>query len=164
MRRSGGIALVCWLSCGLFSGLVAGATDAGCIAGKVREIKTFEPIPFAVISIDTITAVAQADSSGEFCIDGVAPGLHAIRAQAEGFVLRERDSVLVTADSCAVVEICMEYEVIEIEGAPIGETPSDLLHDFDTQALRQLTSERIRNLPAATIYDILRKRGGVVVR
>ncbi len=163
MRWCGVIALVCLLGCCLRSSSVADATGAGCIAGKVRVLKTNESVPFALISIDSIP-VAQADSIGEFHIHGVAPGLHAICAQEDGFVLRTLDSVLVTADSCTCVDLHMEPEVIEVDGIPISITPSDLLHIVDTQAQRQLTSETIRNLPAATIYDILRQRGGVVVR
>lgn len=157
MRRCGVIALVCLLGCGLRSSSVADATGAGCIAGKMRVLKTNESVPFALISVDSIP-VAQADSIGEFRIHGVAPGQHAIRAQANGFVFRKHDSVLVTADSCTFVDLHLEPEVIQIEGAPIGVTPRDILHLCDTQAQRQLTSETIRNLPAATIYDILRQR------
>lgn len=163
MRRCGlFVILLLALSSKAFSN---DSTGVGCIMGVTEKTMLSRPVPFIFLCLDDSSECVVTDSRGQFCFDNVSPGYHLVILRTAGFVLYRIDSVWVGPDSCSwkVVEMYEMDEIIHGSCTLLIYWPP--LIEFDeTQSARRFISEQLRALPALDIYDILRQRGGVVVR
>lgn len=147
----------------LFTSASVFAGSTGKIRGKIINKKSKEPVPFAVVQIDGTTMGAQADPSGEYIIINVSPGMYSITATLTGWTSVRTEKVEVRVDATANVDFAMEESIVETE-AQIVTAERDLLRVTETADLRQITAESIKNMPVATVAELLKVQVGVVER
>ncbi len=147
----------------LFAAASVFAGSTGRVKGKITNKKTKEAVPFAVVQIDGTTMGAQADPNGEFLIINVPPGMYSITANLTGWTSVRTEQVEITVDATRTVDFAMEESIVETE-AQIVVAERDLLRVTETANLRQITAENIKNMPVATVADLLKAQVGVVER
>ncbi len=147
----------------IFAAASVFAGSTGRVKGKIINKKTKEAVPFAVVQIDGTTMGAQADPNGEFLIINVPPGMYSITANLTGWTPVRTEQVEVRVDATVTVDFAMEESIVETE-AQIVIAERDLLRVTETANLRQITAENIKNMPVATVADLLKAQVGVVER
>lgn len=148
-----------WLLAVVASQVLSGET--GKIHGKVINLKTKAPIPFAVVVIDSTTMGAQADVNGEYVIINVPPGKYRLCARVTGYVQLCVTELSVTANATTTQDFSLNESVVESQ-AQIITAERDLLKQTATANIRQITPEEIKNMPVQTVQDILQAQVGVV--
>ncbi len=159
LLRSGFVLMVI----ALFAAASVFAGSTGRVKGKITNKKSKEAVPFAVVQIDGTTMGAQADPNGEFLIINVPPGMYSITATLTGWTPVRTQQVEVRVDATVTVDFAMEESIVETE-AQIVVAERDLLRVTETANLRQITAENIKNMPVATVSDLLKAQVGVVER
>ncbi len=147
----------------LFASASVFAGSTGKLKGKIIDKKSKNPVPFAVVQIDGTTMGAQADPNGEYIIINVPPGMYSVTASLTGWGSVKTTNVEVRVDGTAQVDFSMEESIVETE-AQIVIAERDLLRVTETANLRQITAENIKNMPVATVTDLLKAQVGVVER
>lgn len=148
---------------GLFTAASVFAGSTGRIKGKITNKKSKEPVPFAVVQIDGTTMGAQADPNGEYLIINVPPGMYSVTATLTGWTSVRTEKVEVRVDATIPVDFAMEESIVETE-AQIVTADRDLLRVTETANLRQITAESIKNMPVATVTELLKTQVGIVER
>jgi len=148
-----------WLLAVVASQVLSGET--GKIRGKIINLKTKAPIPFAVVQIDSTTMGAQADVNGEYLIINVPPGKYRLCARVTGYAVSCVTELTVSANTTTTQDFNLEESAVETE-AQIVTAQRDLLKQTATANLRQITPEEIKNMPVKTVQDVLQAQTGVV--
>lgn len=147
----------------LFASASIFAGSTGKVKGKITDKKSKDALPFAIVQIDGTTMGAQADQNGEYIIINVPPGMYSVTASLQGRTSVRTEKVEVRVDATAQIDFSMEESIIETE-AQIIVAERDLLRVTETANLRQITAEAIKNMPVATVTDLLKAQVGVVER
>lgn len=144
------------------SSVFAGTT--GKIKGKVINKKTKEPIPGAPVQIEGTTMGALTGPDGEYMIINVPPKVYNLVAKLVGFVAVKVEKVEVSADHTSTVDLSLEETTIVTDQVVTVVAPRDLLKLTETQNMRQLTAETIKNMPVTTVAELMAIQVGVVSR
>jgi outer membrane receptor protein involved in Fe transport len=144
------------------SSVFAGTT--GKIKGKVINKKTKEPIPGAPVQIEGTTMGALTGPDGEYMIINVSPKVYNVVAKLVGYIPMKVEGVEVTVDHTSIADLMLEETTIIIDKPQVVTAERDLLRLTETQNMRQLTAENIKNMPVTTVAELMAIQVGVVTR
>jgi outer membrane receptor protein involved in Fe transport len=144
------------------SSVFAGTT--GKIKGKVINKKTKEPIPGAPVQIEGTTMGALTGPDGDYMIINVPPKVYNVVSKLVGYIPMKVEGVEVQVDHTAIADLMLEETTIQIDKPQIVTAERDLLRLTETQNMRQLTAETIKNMPVTTVAELLAIQVGVVSR
>lgn len=142
------------------SSVFAGTT--GKIKGKVINKKTKEPIPSAPVQIEGTTMGALTGPDGDYMIINVPPKTYSLVSKPVGYVPMKVEGVEVTVDHTTTQDLMLEETTIQIKDAQVVTAERDLLRLTETQNMRQLTAESIKEMPVTTVQELLQIQVGVV--
>ncbi len=145
------------------SSAVLFAGNTGKLRGKLINSKTKEPLPFGVVQIDGTTMGAQADANGEYIIINVPPGTYNVTAKLQGYQSVKTENVEILVDRTTTVNFSLQESVVEME-TQIVEAPRDLLKVDQSNNVRQITAENIKNMPVTNVQELMKTQVGVVER
>ncbi len=139
------------------------STNTGRIKGKVINAKTKDPVAFAVIQIMGTTMGAQADQNGEYLLINVPPGKYELCATLTGWTKVCVQELTVSANATTAQDFALNEAVIETDVA-IVVADRELSAQNETAHIRQIKPADIKNMPVATVADLLKAQVGVVER
>ena len=148
----------------MFAAASVFAGTTGKIRGKVTNKKTGEPIPSAPVQIEGTTMGALTGPDGEYLIINVPPKVYSLVSRPVGYVPMKVEQLEVTVDRTAVADMALEETTINLKEVQVVTAERDLLRQTDTQNMRQLTAESIKNMPVTTVQELLQIQVGVVER
>lgn len=134
----------------LFAGLLMVASTTswaqkGIIKGRVFNEINNEPLEFATILVQNTTQGAFADSSGNFEIKGLTPGLYNVEARYGGFQSEVIYEVQVTNSKPYVLEIPMREDDVSTDSVVIVASPFKRIEEAPLSLRTIGTSEIKRN-------------------
>ena len=129
----------------------------GEIRGQVVDLLSGRGVPGALVELSASGRATRTDASGEFRIQGVDPGEHAIRASSPGYTARSKT---VTARNGTVIRLRLELApvALEVEGVQVvgrRRTEFGAIH---------VDREQMEGSGAQTALELLRRLPGVVVQ
>lgn len=117
----------------------------GIIKGRVFNEINNSPLEFATILVQNTTNGAYADSSGNFEIKGLKPGLYNVEAKYGGFQTEVVYEIQVTNSKPYVIEIPMREEEISTDSVVIVASPFKRIEEAPLSLRTIGTSEIKRN-------------------
>ena len=130
---------------GLLFGEPGQAEPAGSLRGRLTDAETGDPLPGVVISVTGTHLGAWADESGDFRIEGLAPGTHTLEATHVGYESLRRE-VSVDAGADATVDLALSPQAIRLSAVTV--TPSRFaIMGREPHARQTLTEEQIQTIP-----------------
>ncbi|MFO8129492.1 MAG: TonB-dependent receptor [Bacteroidales bacterium] len=137
-----------WILALLFfwhSGLTA---QNGVIKGRIFNINTNDPIPFANIVLYDQQTGSTSDLDGNFIITGLEPGFYKLAASAIGFRTRITEEMQVTNARPVFVDVGMEPATVELEAVLVRASPFDRKKESPV-SLRSLGISEIEKNPGS---------------
>lgn len=138
------------------------STNTGKIKGKVINIKTKEPVAYAVIQLSGTTMGAQADPNGEYLIINVPPGKYELCATLTGWVSSCVMELNVTANLTTTQDFSLIKRLVETE-AQVVLAERDLLN-LPPAPYIEINPADIKNQPEGTVQELMKAQVGVVER
>lgn len=118
------------------------------IRGRIVDVETRAPLPFATVSIHTVEPVigATADEDGSFRMENVPVGRHDIRASSVGYETQITPEILVTTGKEIVLDIRMKEKIAKLNEVQIKAfTRKDKpLNNMSTASARTFSIEEAR--------------------
>ncbi len=148
----------------MFAASTVFAGTTGKIRGKVVNKKTKEPIPGAPVQVEGTTMGALTGPDGEYMIINVPPQVYNVVAKLVGYIPMKVEGVQVLVDHTAVADMMLEETTIQIDKTQVVTAQRDLLRLTETQNMKQLTAETIKNMPVTTVAELMAIQVGVVSR
>lgn len=147
--------------------LPAAAQSVGQIAGTVLTVKN-APVVGAFISVDDSAPITQTDAEGNFRIDGLAAGMHAVVVRRSGF-LPATDSVDVSAATETRLTITLTEKITTLQGVTVIGTKTDLAERREQLAavpggVALVEAPQIRATRQANLKDVLQFVPGVYIQ
>src|SRR5262245_55123224 len=139
----------------------ARAQDKGTITGKVTDKRTGHALPFANVALVGVPKGGLTDSEGRYTISGVAVGTYEMKVQFLGYKPDSRPGVVVTAGKPVVVDFKLEEVIVRQEKAVEVTAERRLVEAKQGATVRTVQAAEIRNLPVATVTDVLQQQAGV---
>ncbi len=139
------------------------AQDKGSITGHVADKKTGHAIPFASVTVAEVKRGGLTDSEGQYIIGGLLPGTYTVNIQFLGYKPVSQANVTVTGGKATTVNFSMEEIVVREEKAIEVSAERRLVEVKQGTTVRSVTANEIRNLPVATLGDVLQQQAGVSV-
>lgn len=137
------------------------AQDRGTITGKVVDKRTNHALPFANVTVVGAQKGGLTDSEGRYTIGGVPVGTYEVRVQFLGYKPESRPGVVVTPGKPAVVDFRLEDVVVRQEKAVEVSAERRLVEAKQGATVRSVGANEIRNLPVATVNDVLQQQAGI---
>ncbi len=139
-----GLSLLFLLLVFVFTSPVA-ISQTGVIKGRVFNEISNAPLEFATVLVQNTGKGAYADSSGNFEIKGLEPGLYNVEARYGGFQTEVLYEIQVTNSKPYVVEIPMKEEEITTDSVLIVASPFRIIEEAPLSLRTIGTSEIKRN-------------------
>jgi carboxypeptidase family protein/outer membrane beta-barrel protein/TonB-dependent receptor-like protein len=141
--------------------LPALAEDKGTITGKVTDKRTGHALPFANVALVGVPKGGLTDSEGRFSIPGVPFGTYDVKVQFLGYKAETQPGVVVAAGKAAVLDIKLEEVIVHEEKAVEVTAERRLVEAKQGATVRSVSANEIRNLPVATVADVLQQQAGI---
>jgi Ca-activated chloride channel family protein len=132
----------------------AGAT--GQIKGTITEKKTGKPVVGASVLVVGTTRGAITDADGKYAIEGIEPGLYALRITHVLYQTVKVTDVNVASDLATEVSIPLEERSVEMKRIVVS-AESDPIDKREVSA-----SQTIEMKTVTTVQDLLKQTPGVV--
>src|SRR5262245_24550103 len=145
----------------LFAALPSAAQEAGSIVGSVVDKRSRHAIPFATVTIPEAKKGGLTDSEGQFRILGIPPGTYEVKVQFLGYQPSSQTGVVVTTGKPATAKFEMPEIVVREEKAVEVSAERRLVEVKQGATVRSVNASEIRNLPVATITDVLQQQAGI---
>lgn len=139
----------------IFITAIAGAApSAGVIKGKVINIASKQPVPFATVVVLGTQKGATTAEDGTFTIDGLQPGSYQVRVSAVGFATITLSDVVVTNTKPAELAIQIEETSLQLKDVTIT---SDYFYNppTDVNSTTSFSYEELRRAPGG-FEDVVR--------
>lgn len=138
------------------------SATAGNVKGKVTDIRTAAPLPFANIVVLGSGRGAVTNEKGEYFVSGVPPGEYTIRVSLVGYRTHEAKRIVIETHGTVVLDFKLASEDIEIEGVTVvGEAPLvDVMKTAGDQTFGREKIEQIPNVKEAK--DVIGLQAGTV--
>ena len=121
----------------------------GKVKGRVYDISTNEPLPFANIVVRGTNIGSTADLDGNFIITGLDPGFFSLNATSIGYENKVTEEFQVTNAVTTFVEIPMQAAQFELQTVVIQATPYEERNLESPLSVRTLGSMEIEKEPGA---------------
>lgn len=141
--------IILLINCRLF-----GVENSGIITGRVLDMQTKAPVPFANIIVVNTNFGAATDINGNFKISNLPPNSYQIKISAIGFRSIVKTDVMVTNTSSTYLEVLLMEEVIELEGVTV-EAGYFTQSPIELNSVRYFDYEEIRRTPGG-FEDVVR--------
>src|ERR1051326_6710336 len=141
--------------------LPALAEDKGTITGKVTDKRTGHALPFANVSLVGVPKGGLTDSEGLFSIPGVPFGTYEVKVQFLGYKPDSPPGVVVGPGKAAPLDFKLEEIVVREEKAVEVTAERRLVEAKQGATVRSVSANDIRNLPVATVADVLQQQAGI---
>lgn len=142
------------------------AAQSGALRGTVTHSGGGRPLPGAVVSVLSSTAVETARTTsradGSFRVEGLPPGIYAVRVFAIGYSMGTVPGASVPAGGMVAVDVALEERPAQLEevlvtvvskrAEPVVEAPATVF---------AITRTEIAERPALTVVDHLKSVPGV---
>ena len=139
-------------------------TGAGALKGRILDMETKEPIPFANIALfqgDELITGATSDFDGAYTIKPVQSGQYRIRASFIGYTTIELVKIPVEPDQITFqdFELPMTHETLE--AVEIVEYKVPLISKYNTTSGATFSDEEILRMPNRSSSSVATSVGGV---
>lgn len=134
----------------------------GIIEGRIFNVTTNEPVPFASIVIWGTNIGSVSDLDGRFLFTGIKPGYVELRASSVGFKQYVSEPILVTNANRVNIEISLEETVIAIDEITVKASPFRKKEESPV-SLRRISIEEIDKNPGGNrdISKVIQSYPGV---
>jgi len=139
--------------------LVWGA--GGRIKGKVTDKSTGEPLVAANVIIVGTSFGAATDANGEFIILNLQPGVYTVKASYLGYHSLTIKNVRVSEGLTTDLNFQLTPQNISVQTVTVT-AKRELIKKDATTAIRDVSSEDIKNLPVRGVQTILTLQPGVI--
>jgi hypothetical protein len=139
-------------------------SQTGSIQGKVLDVETNEPIPFANVAIfsgGSLLTGATTDFDGKYAVRSLRPGSYSVRASFIGYQTKEVAGVIVRADQITFENISLKSTTEVLETVEVVDYKVPLISKDQTTSGATLTSEEIEKMPNRSATSIATTVGGV---
>ncbi len=134
----------------------------GRIKGKVTDLSTGEALVGANVLVVGTSFGAATDVNGEYVINNLDAGVHAIKASYLGFQSITITNVRVSLDLTTEADFQLPAEEISVGTVTIiAQKP--LITKDATSSIRSVTGDDISNLPVRGVTNIIGLQAGVVI-
>jgi len=116
------------------------------LTGRVFNNLTNEPIPFAVILVDTLGNGAVSDINGNYIIDNLKPGIYTVQCSYVGFRKKILYEIRVTSSRPTVLDIPLEEDQTTLKEVSIVADPFNRT-DESPLSLRNISASEIYRNP-----------------
>jgi len=123
-------------------------TQSGKIYGRVYNSVNNNPIEFAKIQLVGSQKGAISDSTGSYTIDGIDPGLYALKVSVYGYKEFIVDDINVTNSRSVQVDLTLEEIILEQDEVTVKANPFSKSIDSPL-SFKKLSSAEIERLPGA---------------
>jgi hypothetical protein len=139
-------------------------SQTGSIQGKILDIETKEPIPFANVAVfsgGSLLTGATSDFDGRYAVRSLTPGNYSVRASFVGYQTKEIANLVVRADQITFEDIELKATTETLETVEVVEYKIPLISKDQTTSGATLTSEEIEKMPNRSAQSIATTVGGV---
>ncbi len=139
-------------------------SQVGSIQGKILDVDTKEPIPFANVAVfsgGNLLTGATTDFDGRYSVRSLSPGNYNVRASFIGYQTKEVAGVIVRADQITFEDIELQSTTEMLEAVEVVEYRVPLISKDQTTSGATLTSEEIEKMPNRSAQSIATTVGGV---
>jgi hypothetical protein len=138
----------------MLSPVMVSAPLSGVISGKVINIATKQPVPFATVVVVGTQKGATTLDDGSFSIEGLEPGTYQVRVSAIGFATITRADVLVTNNKPAEITFELQETTLQLKDVTIT---SDYFYTppTDLNSTTTFSYEELRRAPGG-FEDVIR--------
>lgn len=147
----------------LFSGFHTLAQE-GAIQGKVIDIDTKEPIPFANIVVEnrgSQVGGTSTDFDGNYSIKPIPPGKFDVKATFVGYKTKVIQGVTIGADRIRFLDIELESTSEMLETVEVVDYKVPLIDKDQTASGATITQEEINKMPIRSANAVATTVGGV---
>lgn len=130
----------------LCSNLSAQSGEKGIIKGRIFNVSTNEPIPFASLIIWETNIGSVSDLDGNFLFTGIKPGYIRIAASSVGFESYLSEEFLVTNAKKSFIEISMKEQKVKLDEVVVKASPYRKKEESPV-SLRRIGIEQIEKNP-----------------
>lgn len=139
-------------------------SQSGELQGKIIDMETKEPIPFANVAVysggDLLTG-STSDINGKYVIKPLTPGTYDLRASFVGYRTKEIAGVVVKADQITFQDVELSVTAETLEAVEVVEYKVPLISKDKTTSGGTVTSEEIEKMPNRSASSIATTIGGV---
>jgi len=150
--------------------LVANAAvlaQSGALQGKVIDVTTKEPIPFANIIVEskgTQAGGTASDFDGKYTIKPITPGTYDVKASFLGYKPVQITGIPIRSGTIEYLNIELESTAVQVEGVTITKYKIPLIDKDKTQSGATVTKEEISKMPNRNAASVATTVGGVFSR
>lgn len=137
---------------------------SGMIKGRVIDLETQEPIPFATVIIEQngeMIGGATSDFYGNYSIRPISPGKYDVKANFVGYKTQMTRNVVINGDKITFLDIEMEGSALLLESIEIKDYKIPLISKDRTSTGGTVTSEGISRMPNRSADAVATTVGGV---
>ena len=132
------------------------AQQTGTIRGRVTDAATQRPLAGAQVSVVGTAARAQTGASGEYELQGIAPGRRTVRAELVGRNSSDR-TVSVTAGAIATVNFALSESAVALDAIVVTATGESRAREIAT-SLSKISAKNIEAAPVQNPQDVIAGR------
>ncbi len=130
------------------------ADNSGVISGKITDLSTSQPVPFASVSLVGTSFGASADADGLYRISNLPPGTYQARVTVIGYNTLTQTDIVVSNSKPAQVDFRLQQITVELEDITVTasyfyRSPTDL------NSVKSFSYEEIRRAPGG-FEDVVR--------
>jgi hypothetical protein len=143
---------------GLFAQLTTGK-----IEGTVRDQDTGQPLQGAQVTVEGTRLGNVTNADGYYFVLNVPPGRRGITFTYTGYQMTTVSNQMILAGQTTTVDAMLSSTIVELAGITV-EGESEVLRPRDeTTSKRRLTTERIEEIPAQRLEDMMVLEAGVQI-
>jgi outer membrane receptor protein involved in Fe transport len=140
------------------------ALAAGTITGTVKDAKTGTPIPYASVSVKTVTpaigAVTKVD--GTFEIPAVPTGTHTLEVQIMGYESKTQTVTVAEGGRASANFVLGQVDVATLEEIEVKANKKEIDVESSTSEAKIDTKYQFKHRAINTVQDALSKEAGVI--
>jgi len=165
LMRAGAVALATLVLLVLSNSasLFAQRINTGKIEGIVQDKDTGAPLAGTQVVVEGTRLGNVTNADGYYFILNVPPGLRSVTFTYTGYQKTTVADVMILAGQTMTVDGALSSTVVQIDGITIEGESDVLLPRDETSTKRRLTTERLEELPATTLEDMLVLEAGVQI-
>ena len=143
--------------------LFAQRINTGKIEGTVRDKDTGMPLAGAQVLVEGTRLGNVTNADGYYFILNVPPGRRSVTFTYTGYQKTTVADVMILAGQTMTVDGSLSSTVVQIDGITVEGESDVLLPRDETTTKRRLTTERLEELPATTLEDLMILEAGVQI-